>query len=242
MSANTRIAADYQRSGTFTSSSAPGTTNLSYQESGVRLLHKSTGSLGYHLGYAYAGSGTSVFHHFRIGLDGRKALTRSRCTVFSFGTDSTLVTRPTAVGGPAREFRLLGNADLEHYFGRTWITRVSYRRDVTTLAGYAEPIFRDVAGAAVSGTFSRRTTAGATVAYALADVQSFTGDRDRARTGGAWLQVAVTPRATLFGEYSYYVHQLGMAAVGLALPPRFGRHGAQAGMIYMLSPRPARNR
>ena len=235
ISARSTLMVDYQRTGTFT---ADALANLSYQESGIRLQHQTSQSFGYHLGYAHAESGGVGLHHFRIGLDGRKALSRSRRTVISFGTDSTLVSRPSGGLAPSREFRLLGNADLDRYFGRTWSARLSYRRDVTTIAGYPQLVFREATGAAVSGLINARTTAGANGAFVLADVGAQTRNpRDRARSGAAWVRVAVARRLAVFAEYSYSLHQLGVTALELGVPPQFGRHSVHIGFMLVAAPR-----
>ncbi len=225
---------DYQRTATLSDGSLADTA---YQEAGIRLMHQGTRTLGYHLGYAYAESAGQGLHHFRIGLDGRKALSRSRRTVFSFGTDSTLVRRPPTGRAPTSEFRLLGNADLDHYFARSWSARLSYRRDVAMIEGYATPVFREWLVAGTAGTFTTRTTAGVNGAWVLADLADQQAEsRDRAVTGTAWMQVQLQSRTSLYGEYVFYAHRAALAATALGLPARFTRNSVHVGVAFNLAP------
>ena len=232
----TTLSVDYQRSTTL---AADTTATSRYQEIGARLLHRTSQSFGYHTGYAYAQSGPQKLHHLRIGIDGRKVLSRSRRTVFSFGTDSTLVRRPATSLAPRTEFRLLGNADLDQFIGRTWSARVSYRRDVAMIEGYAAPVFREFVTAGLAGTFNRRTTAGVNGSYVLADLpEQSTDQRDHALIGSAWFQVAIARSLTVFGKYSYYQHGFELqAAQQLNLLPQFTRNSVQAGLVLVLTPR-----
>lgn len=226
----TRLAVDYQRAA---SHSAERLADTVFQESGVQLTHQATANLGYRLGYAYGHTDQQTLHHIRVGFDGHKPLSRSRRTVISFGTDTALIRRPPESRAPQSELQLLGHADLDHAFARTWTARLSYRRDVTVLEGYAFPILRDAVIAGVAGTVGRTVTAGVNGAFVTAAFSELRDDgTERAVTGTVWLRVAVSRRLTTFGEYVHYGHGFEQVAATLNVPPRFSRNSVRGGLVY----------
>ncbi len=234
LSRRTGISVDYQRAATH---SAERLADTVFQETGVRLTHQASANFGYHVGYAYGQtSQQQTLHHFRLGIDGHKPLSRSRRTVISFGTDTALIRRPPASRAATSELRLLGHADLDHAFRQSWSARLSYRRDVAMLEGYAFPIFRDAVIAGVAGNLGRSLTAGVNGAFVMADLADIgEGTADHALTGTGWLRLGVSRRLTLFGEYVHYAHGFEQVATALNLPPRFSRNSVRGGLVYRLA-------
>lgn len=233
VSARTRVRVDYQRAASFSEARLADTT---FQETGVRMTRQVSRNVGLQLGYAYGQtSQQQTMHHVRLGFDGRKPLSRSRRTIASFGTDTVLVKRPRADRAPASELRLLGHADLDHYVLQTWSLRVSYRRDVTMLQGYAFPVFRDAVTTGIAGNVTRRLGAGLNGAIVQASFAEVSGDRsERALTGTAWIRLETSRRLTLFAEYVRYAHNFETAPAELGLPPRFSRNTVRGGLVYRL--------
>ena len=230
----TGIMVDYQRAATH---SAERLSDTMFQETGVRLIHQTSPNFGFHVGYAYGQtSQQQTLHHIRLGLDGRKPLSRSRRTVISFGTDTALIKRPSASLAPSSELQLLGHADLDHSFRQTWTARLSYRRDVAMLEGYAYPVLRDAIIAGLAGDASRRLTAGVNGAFVTADFAEVGGGTsEHALTGTFWLRHATSRSVSLFAEYVHYAHGFEQVAAALDLPPRFSRNSVRGGLVYRLA-------
>lgn len=217
-----------------------------HQHFGARLSHRTSQSFGYHIGYALAqvdfeGNVLDTnFHNVDVGVDLQKSLSASRRTTLRISTGSTIVQSrvPAREQERSTEIRLLGNADLDHYLGRTWAARVSYRRDWQVLDGSPTLYFRDTGTVALSGNISTRTYSGVSASGLLGHRETqVAARRNYALSGSAWLRVAISKKLTVFGQYSHYQHRFAFQELGLRLPTQFERHGMRAGVVMVLSPR-----
>jgi len=218
--------------------------SVTHEVSG-RLSHTVSRFFGVHAGYGYTTAtfrgipGGTGFHNIDVGVDLHKALSLSRRTTFSFSTGSTIVRRDVGSGssGAQTEFRLLGGADLDHYIGRTWSARVSYRRDWQMLEGSLVPFFSDAVTAGIGGNAARTVTVGLSTSYLLGTMMgSVGGGHDQALTGTGWLQYEIGRSLATYVQYGYYLHRFESSGAGLNLPARFDRNAVRVGLTLVLPP------
>jgi hypothetical protein len=221
-------------------------SDANYQDASVQFAHRASRDVGFTIGYAltygtYAGAPDPVrIHRVDFGTNFTRRTSPTRRTVFTFGGGSAMA-EPYRAGASeqltARQVRLVGHADLNHYFNRTWSARVSYQRDWEQFEGAAAPIFRDSVNAALGGMLSSRVSATVNGAYLLGDGErGLGGAREHAYTGSAWLQVALSRTVSIFGQYAYYQHQFDSQRTELNLPAQFERSNVRAGLVLLLPP------
>ncbi len=132
-----------------------------------------------------------------FGVDYGRALALARRTLFSFGTQTSVVSDQET----GRHFRLNGHMALEHRFQRTWVTRLSVRRGTEFLPGFREPVFSDSADASLVGYLAKRVFMSVAVNGGIGDV-GFDDSREfTSYSGNAKLTVAMTRRLGVFTQY-----------------------------------------
>lgn len=188
--------------------------------------------LGYTLGtgdYARAVGRLTTTHDVDLGIDYRRALSRSGRTTMSFTSGAAIVDHRDE-----RAYRLTGAITLSHAIGRTWVARVAYDRGLRLVEGLSEPSFGDAVSADLGGNLGRRTDVRLAVNYAGGDLGLGPGAQAHG-TYAADLMVrrVLTRSLGTYARYTYYRFRLGD---GTALPSGLAadveRHGAQAGLRW----------
>ena len=201
------------------------------QTAGFRYLHRLSRNVSARLGYAYSGAdyrqllGLRPYriHNIDAGIDYGRALSFSRRTHFSFSTGSAVVaadTEPIGNGGTDLFYRVIGSADLTHETGRTWTTRLSYRRGIDFHEGFRDPFLSDAVSAGLNGFIARRLKFSSGADYAFGKV-GVTGDSGySSASANAGLEFALSRVVALFGRYVYYRYEFDRQ---VALDPRLAR-------------------
>lgn len=198
-------------------------------------------------GYAYRTSrlGFEVdeepraFHDIDLGVDYARSLPLSRRTLLSFSTGSTITARDSSeeddVTALSRtRFFVIGSAALSHEIGRSWITQLSYSRDVRYEDGFSDPFLRDSATASIGGMVSRRVDVVAWARWSSAAI----GLEERnfsTVVASAQARTAITQNLAVYANYYYYLQDFD---AGVALPPGvvrdLSRQGARIGLTTWL--------
>lgn len=238
----TDISSGYSESGTAVPEAGP---HSGVHQVDVRVSHRMTRSIGYHVGYGYGntrslGPGQLSDHNIDVGLDITKALSLTRRTVFSFSTGSTLLrgrpTNPTPDSKSFSEFRFLLNADLEHYIGRTWTSGLNYARDLQVLDGSGTPYYTDGLTGGLGGNLGQRTSVAMTYALVSGTAVGYANRRrDHASIASAWLQTRIRRNLSAYAQFSHYGQRFQFEGVSsLDLPQRFQKNSARVGLTLVL--------
>jgi len=140
-------------------------------------------------------------------------------------------TEPIGNGGTDLFYRVIGSADLTHETGRTWTTRLSYRRGIDFHEGFRDPFLSDAVSAGLNGFIARRVkfSSGADYAFGTVGVTGDSGYSSAAANAG--LGFALSRVGALFGRYVYYRYEFDRQ---VALDPRlarsFDRQGVRIGL------------
>jgi hypothetical protein len=220
-----------------------------------RISRNATLRLGYYYRqgqYAYAGVSPDIgLHDIVVGIDYGRALSLFRRTHFEFGFGPTILMQPTTHIDSRFQYRVVGNASLNHEIGRTWRARVIYSRGLGFVDGLPGPLFSDGVSISVSGFANRRIEVFTSGGYTNGDVATLTqGDvstliqdvslpgQDNAMkgyTGNARLQIGLTRTWAASVDYLYYSYTTGS---GVVLPfgvrSRLDRSSVRAGFTLRL--------
>ena len=219
-------------------------TGLRDQNIGGRVSHVQSQHLTLNVGYFYRqgnyANNVKPFraHDIDLGVNYHRALSFSRRTTFSFGSGSTLLTTDS-IGGqtqPSRtDLRLLANANLDHYIGRTWSARLAYRRDWQFVEGFLEPFFVDGVTFGVGGSMGRRATLGASASYLSGQAGIGTLSNLQSYRSLAFFHVSLTPALSTYLQYQYYNAEFSdNVVVPAGYPTAFSRNSLQAGLVLVL--------
>ncbi len=162
------------------------------------------------------------------GVDYADALTFARRATLSFST-STTATR--SAGGT--HYRLNGSVRLTRAFNRTWSTWVGYNRDTEFRIGFSAPLLADSIETGLSGLFSWRAQWSAGAGYTRGTV-GFGPNDFSTYIGTSRLDFALTRKIAVFGQYTYYHHDLPPGSSALDFIPRFSRQVATVGLSLYL--------
>lgn len=208
-----------------------GQARLSYA-----MTRRAKARLGY--GYTtgdYGGTRASGLrsHSIDIGIDYARALSFSRQTQFSFSTGSTIYNDSRYT-----RYLVLGNAQLSHQIGRTWLANATYSRSLQLVNGFSEPFFADAVAADLNGFVGRRvvvrTTTGITWGQlGLSPDDSFNRNSKTSYVTPS-VQVAVTEMVALQASYFFYRYQFdpGAAALPEGFDSRRSRQGVRLGLTF----------
>jgi opacity protein-like surface antigen len=219
-------------------------SNLDYfnQGGGVGLEHPLTRNMSAHLGYFYSTANYTrqsdsrplVIHNIDAGLSYGRALSISRRTHLSFSTGTALVaTDSTPLDSVGRDvnFRVIGNAALNHEIGRSWTAAVGYARSVDYHEGFVDPFLSDAVSASITGLLSRSLRFDGVVNYSFGIVGFNSDNGFYAATANAGLEYGLTRRLAVYANYLYYQYRFDQPA---ALDPRLAqalnRQGARVGL------------
>lgn len=207
-------------------------------------LHRSIArGLGARIGYGYTQARFAVpanlpllrNHNINAGLDYNATLPLTQRTSLVFGTGSGLVNRQLVEGSPAAvaqtEAYISARAALTHHLGRTWLGRLSYRRDLAYLDGFVEPTLATWINAAVSGAVSRRADAGLVGFFSDGRLGFFPLNGYRLWGGTGRLRYALSRRASAFAQYTMQGHDFREnVSLPAGFPNRFDRHSVRVGV------------
>ena len=193
------------------------------------------------MGYGYR-NGTTGFstaetalHDIDIGVDYSRAFSFSRRTTFGLNVGSSVVRSPfedQIAGTEALQYRLVGDAWLNHQIGRSWVARAEFSRDVSFIDVLPTPVFSDAIRGSLGGLLNRRTDISTTIAYTKGESAGGNlASQFDAFTGTLRLQFALSRSWATYTEYSYYAYDFSRNAqlVG-EVPTQFQRQTVRAGL------------
>jgi hypothetical protein len=232
-------------------SASPDNSDRLEQMIGGRYRYQFSRFAGLRAGYGYrrasvGGPDSSPIssHYIDVGLDagyGRSyALTRR--TTFSFSTNSNLFVNETAAAGADNSFdpqtRMFvgGSADLTHTMGRTWAATTSYRRTVSYVVGFDEPVLSDSAIGSLGGLITERLDFSAVASYTSGRV-GFSGPGNGFGTSSATasLRYAISRHLATYAQYFYYHYSFERnVTLPSYLQPQLDRQGASVGITAWL--------
>lgn len=172
-------------------------------------------------------------HDIDVGIDYKRALSRTRRTSFGFKGGTSLVS--TAVSNDftraRRLLRIVGDASLAHQMGETWQLTGSYARGSGLVEGLAAPVFSDAFTLASNGFLNRRSDLALSIGYSQGSPQAVGINNNFVTyTGNARFRFAVAPRLALTAEYLYYYYDFSnMLTIAPGLNPTVRRNSVRAG-------------
>lgn len=210
---------------------------------GARYLHTLTRRARLRLGYVRrtvdytqnSTGGQAIVHDLDVGVDYDRGLSLTRRTYLDFTGGSTIVTMPpTGAFDQRLEYRLVGNAGLNHQIGRTWRARVGYARGVGFVEGLTAPVLTDSVTTTVNGFLTRRIDVSANAGVTSGAIQESTANDVSLRTATATVRMALSRSLALSGQYTYYSHALPGDALVYQVDSSLRRHAAQVGITWWL--------
>jgi hypothetical protein len=205
---------------------------FSRQSYGGGLTHNLSQGLSLRAGYTlhethYSLGRVIPFHVIDVGANYGRALSFSRRTTLSFGTGTTALERNDEL-----RWRLTGQAQLTHEFGRTWTAYASYHRSVLSSEVWDAPADADGVAIGLAGLFTRRLQMSATARGVLGkagqveDPPGFDGLHGELMFG-----YALNRWANLTAMYAYYQHNFDAGTpLRVDLPRTVERNSVRVGV------------
>lgn len=194
--------------------------------------YQATRAFGVRAGYGYqegryhfAGTEPVEMQTIDMGVDYRDTLAFARRTALSFGSSTSALRIDDET-----HYRVNGSAVLSRGFRRTWSTSLGYARDTSFIAGFRAPVLSDSVNAAVGGLLSRRVRWKTGVGYSRGTVGFGTANTFSTYSGATRLELALTRRLGVYGQYAYYRYRVPAGSTAAELVPRFARQAATAGL------------
>jgi hypothetical protein len=135
--------------------------DVNSHSAGARLSYALTRNLNFHAGYTYylgfftQNGDTTVTRSGRIdlGVDYTKGKTikLARRTTLGFGAGLGAVSDAHTV-----HFNVIGNVNLTHEIGRSWLAQIGYARNFGFVSAFAQPVLSDSVNAQFGGLINRR--------------------------------------------------------------------------------------
>jgi hypothetical protein len=173
------------------------------QTGGVGFVVDLTRDLGLRLGHRYSEahypSRIHRQHSPNVGLDFHRALSLTRRTSFTFGvgTEATMTNDRT-------RYRAIGNVNVVHEIGRSWLANAAYQRGTYFIDTLDEPVFGDTANVGLSGLLTRRIQFQAVASATLGNA-GFTVQRQfDSYRGSVSLSTALNRFTSVGVDYAYY--------------------------------------
>ena len=165
---------------------------------------------------------------FDVGLDYNDALTLqlTRRTAVSFG----------AALGSARAFpgstqyRILGNAGITHFLGRTWSTTASFSRNLGFVAAFDQPVLSDLAMGTLSGQLATRVFWSSVASWSRGYVGLDQSKHFDSQFATSLLDFAVSRHITAFIQYAYFQNRLPPGLLALSTISTLNRQTASVGL------------
>jgi len=163
-----------------------------------------------------------------LGLDYNDglALRLSRRTTVTFAA-SLGSARP--VPGKT-QYRILGNATLSHYIGRTWNAYAQGGRSLGFVAAFSEPILSDSASVGLVGQLANRISWTNGANWTRGYIGLDTHRHFDSTSVGSTLSFGVTRRIGAFVQYNFYKNRLPSDAFALTVLSNFDRQTVAAGL------------
>lgn len=198
---------------------------------GVRVSHNLTRAVGVHAGYLREQADfrreapSAVNETIDVGVDYGSTLAFSRRTTLAFSASTGAVRYQRLT-----RYRVNGNATLARAIRRTWSSELRYRRDTEFMAGFLEPVFSDAVAIGAGGLLATRVKLQSAVGYYRGVLAFSDATRFSTYSGSSRLELALSRRVGLYGQYAYYRYELPVNASGLSFLPRFSRQTVTAGL------------
>jgi hypothetical protein len=174
-----------------------------------------------------------VNHGADFGLDFAKALSLTRRTTMTFGAGTTAVTN-----GIRTEYALTGNVDVNREIARTWLSTMSYRRNVGFSQTFRQPVYTDTVSARISGLITQRYRFDLGVGAVMgsvgfdSDADDENGYRSIYTTTGVGFALSRLLSGGVRYSYSHHRFDSGIQNVPTDLTFQAGRHGVN---VYLSS-------
>jgi hypothetical protein len=236
LSARTSISAHYgYRSSQFSGN----TFNLRTHDVGATFRRGMSQYASIYAGYSFRRGGTggqSRIHDIEAGLDYDRPLSFSRRTYVSLSTGSSFVQAVSAnpVGLPGR-FRFLGSAGLRREIGQSWSARFQYRRNLSFLEGFAQPVFTTSYMGNFGGYINRRTNVSLSFIHSIVD-RAQAGTRAFGTTNAsANMRFAFQRHIAAYTDLAFSGFQSADASVSTVIPSRnVNRAQIRAGITFWI--------
>jgi hypothetical protein len=209
------------------------------KDAGAQFSYGLSRSTGLRFGYTYrqaeyVGAPVTTEQNFVLGVDHTRMLSRTRRTTFAATMGATLARAPLAIASAdlRQQYRLIGDASVNHQIGRTWSVQGAYHRGIGYIQGFQAPVFTDAYSAGATGFLSRRMDVTMSAAYSTGEA-ALTGAQSQftTYTGDARLRYAVTRMWATYFEYLFYYYDFNQTLVTpLGLPPSLTRNGVRMGV------------
>jgi outer membrane protein assembly factor BamA len=142
------------------------------------------------------------------------------------------------------QYRLLGNANLAHAMGRTWIAAAGFSRTLGFIAAFHEPVLADSATASLGGQLTRRIAWTSLALWTRGYIGLDAGRHYDSSGASSNLSFGITRQLGAFLQYSYYRNQLPDGSTTFAGLTNFSRQTAIVGLTLYVpifnSPRKTR--
>lgn len=165
-----------------------------------------------------------------VGVDTDRDLSITRRTSLAFYTQTSILRAP---GGP-RRFRLNGGVTLGRDFHRTWNASVLVNRDTELHPGFVAPLFSEGVTVAIGGMPTMRTEFVVNASARRGHIGFDGSDRLNTRSATARLSTAVTTKAGLYGQYTYYDYHVPAGSTVVDILPRLARQQLSIGVTMWL--------
>ncbi len=205
-----------------------------FWSSGVSVQHRIVRRLNARAGYQrfvnrIRGSNSQQFTQNGIvaGLDYGDAFR------FNLGRRTTLTLAPTASISRwvnQTQFRVNGTATLSSSFGRTWMTSVSYVRDLGFLAGFGQPILSDSVMGSIGGGLGPRLRWTNLAGWMRGQIGFDAAAGFHWYVASSSLSVALAKPVGLFVQYAYTQASVPVGSSPVFTTPRIARQTVIAGL------------
>lgn len=130
------------------------------------------------------------------------------------------------------QYRVLGSATLTHGIGRTWAASANISRNLLFAPAFAQPTLMDMAMATLGGQLAPRVSLTGSGGFTRGYVGLDTSRSFDLLSAAAVLNVALTRRIALFGQYSLYSSEVPPDVSQLPLFNNFKRNGLVVGLTF----------
>jgi len=201
-----------------------------------RVTSKVTAHAGYYRGQTGIAGNRTVLQGGEFGVDYGDALRLqlTRHTVLTFSPSFS------AVGSPIDgrlHYSATGSASLQHSFGRTWTSSLTYLRSLGFLPGFQDLVLSDSVTGTVNGQLARRINSYSSAMWSTGQVGF--GNTQAASYGAlgsfstsSGLNFALNRRVGAFTQYSYYKSQVPAGISTLPFLSSFGRQSVIFGVQF----------
>ena len=168
---------------------------------------------GYRTGRYGANTGQQLGEHdLDIGIDYRRPLTQSRRTTIGFVSGAALVDTQAA-----RQWQVVGGANLRHEFLRGWFVQGDFVRNTQLIEGFVDPLFVNTATASLGGFAGRHVELLASSGYSRG-VVALSSERYSALQGSGRIRIALARYLAIDTEGIVYKQDFDQQ---IALPSQF---------------------